>query len=645
MQTKQSPTLPPQSLRTRLRQLDPVLAGVFLVLLLHYIGTRGIFEGKASGDGLIAFLYFPGLVYHHTFDLTPVAQPYIVSSFGREAASGLVANPNPIGPPLLWAPFYGLVLIGKWLVAVAVGLLGTHAPRDLVHWNAQCHVRHCELDYWITGLGTLSFGLVGIWRMFALLRRRLSLSAARFAVAAAVLASPLWWYLTTQPLYQHGCAFFAVTLFVERWDAYRSQRPDGYTLRQAAILGALAGLCLMMRTQQGLWLILPAADFVTTLIRSLTAPGLTPIERRQRALRIVAAGLVFALCLLIAFSPQALLWKHYYGQIRPPQRPGHIRWADPALVAMLFSMRAGLFPWVPILYLVVPGLLWLLWRRSVGVALPLCLVLVFLGQIYVNAAVYDFHASWAFGPRRFTECVVVLALGLAGLWQALGRRGRIALVLAAALLIAWNGFLLELVRQRRVKSSSSGAYPASVWVRWAQGPAWLGRAFDRVGFPFAQPAGLIFGLIHGVPIRTFEGIVGNHPLERDIGHREIVSSRSIQFNDTDHTYVVSGIEPPTGASPAVRPSGPELRLLIPLRAREPLRLHIIAELGSAAARIGLRWNGTALPVRPRAGGLVVEVPESLTRSHARVNELVLSGLPPEAKLYQLDFESLGSWWR
>jgi hypothetical protein len=644
LQTTPPPSSPLRSLAARLRVIDPVLGLVFLVLVLHYVGTRGIFEGKASGDGVIAFLYFPGLVYHHTFDLSPVALPHIVSSFGREPASGLVANPNPIGPPLLWVPFYGLVVVGKWLIGGALALIGAHAPSGLVKWYQFERLHHGEFDYWLTGLGTLLFGLVGVSRLFVLLRRRLSLGAARFAVAASVLASPLWWYLTTQPLYQHGCAFFAVTLFVERWDAYRSQSPDGYTLRHAAILGALGGLCLLMRTQQGLWLILPAADLLTAFLRGLFATGLSPDERRRRVGQAVLAGLVFAVCLLVVFSPQALLWKHYYGSIRPPQRAGHIRWHDPALVAMLFSMRAGLFPWIPILYLVVPGLLWLLWRRSAGLALPLCLILVFAGQVYVNAAVYDFHASWAFGPRRFTECVVVLGLGLAGLWQACGRRGRKALLVCAILAIVWNGFLIELVRQRRVKSSSSGAYPASVWVRWAQGPAWLGRAFDRVGFPFAQPAGLIFGLIHGVPIRTFEGIVGNHPLERDIGHREIVSSRTIHFNDIDRTYVVSGIEPPTGASPAVHPIQPEVRLLVPLRAREPLRLHIIAQIKNPAA-IGLRWNGAALPVRERASGLVVEVPEALTRSHARVNELVLSGLTPDDKLYQLDFESLGTWWR
>lgn len=636
-----------QRLRDRLAAIDPILWLVGAVLGLHYFATRGIFQGKASGDGYIAFQYFPGLLRHHTFDLTPVGPPAMVAAFGREV-TGLVANPNPIGPPLLWTPFYVLAQVLKRLVILVTQTLAGHAPPLLTAMRAAVAVPDGEFDYFVTGLGSLVFGMVGIWRLLLLLRRHLPLSAARFGLATAVLASPLWWYITTQPLYQHACAFFAVTLFIERWDAYRRESPDGYTLRQAAILGALGGLCLLMRTQQGLWLLLPAYDLGRALFRRLTAREQPLAERLQAGLRVVAVGAVLGLALALVFLPQALLWRHYYGTIRPPQRPGQFRFGDPALFEMLFSMRAGLFPWVPILYLVIPGLLWLLWRRAVGRTLPLFLALVFLAQLWINAAVYDFHASWGFGPRRFTECVALLALGLAGLWQALPRRGRLVLVGCAVLAVSWNGILVELMRQRRIKSSASGAFPASVWVRWAGGPAWLGQAFDRFGFPFVQPASLLFSLRHGVPLRTFEGLVGNYPLERDTQHRALVINRSLSFAGSDYTFVVSGVQPAssaTGSQRGAQPSEPNVRLLIPLRAREPLRLHLVADLGPGAAAVGMRWNGVSLPVKPEPGGLAAEVPESLTRTHIRVNELVLTNLPSYAVLFRLDFDSLGTWWR
>lgn len=618
---------------------DPVFVALCLLCCAYYAATRGIFEGKASGDGLVAFLYLPGVVYHHTLDLAATARPATVASFGREA-TGLVANPNPIGPPLLWAPFYLVGLLIKKVVLAAVAALGGRAPLLFVTWARNIRPQQSEYDFFMTGLGSLAFGLCGVARLFHLLRRHLGLAAARFGAATAVLASPLSWYLTTQPLYQHACAFFAVTLLVERWDAYRSDAV-GLTLRRAATLGLLAGLCLMMRTQEGLWLLLPAVDLLAGLWRALRGPA--PL---RPALAAIGRGLTFLCCTALCFAPQAALWYHYYGRVRPPQKPGHIRWGDPAWIELLFSMRAGLFPWIPALYLVVPGLCWLMLRRPRERALALALALMFLGQLYVNAAVFDFHCSWAFGPRRFTDCVVVLALGLAGLYAAAGRRGRLALTVCAVALIGWNSLLVELVRLRKIKSSSSGAFPASVWVGWAEGPAWLARAFDRVGFPFTQPAGLIFSLAYHVPPRVFEGVVGNYLLDRDIGFRALVTTRTISFSDPWATYVVEGAPSPAGLKPgALVPVQPRVRVLVPLRAAERLRVLVRGELGARPGDVRLTWNGAPLKAQVQREGLLAEVPQALVHTHARANELVLTGLAPGARLQQLDFESLGDWWR
>lgn len=636
-------------LTERARAIDPILWLIGAVLLLHYFSTRGIFQGKASGDGFFAFLYYPALLRHHTFDMTSVASPQLLAGFGREV-TGMVANPNPIGPPILWTPFYFLGLTLKRLVILATESFHGHPPAFLAAIHAYVAVPEGEFDFFVTGLGSLTFALIGIWRMHALLQRRLSLTAARFGVATAVLASPLWWYITTQPLYQHACAFFAVTVFVERWDAYRGESPAGYSLRQAALLGVWGGLCLLMRTQQGLWLILPALDLAAGLWRRLRDPLLSREQRRQAVLHQLLAGLVFVACVALVFAPQLLLWKHYYGRVRAPTHAGPMRWGNPTILAMLFSMRAGLFPWIPSLYLVLPGLLWLLWRRVAGLALPLALGLMFLAQLWVNSAVYDFHSSWAFGPRRFTECVVIFALGLAGLWQALSRRGRAVLLVFAVCATLWNGLLIELMRTRRIKSSSSGAFPASVWVRWAGGPAWLGRAFERVGFPFAQPAGLIFSLAYRVAPATFEGIIGNYPFERDNRYRARVLGQSIRFADHDFRFVVSGVLPPAVTGPGtvatgVHPSQSTVRVLIPLRDREPLRLRLVADLGPGASSVGLRWNGTPIAVQVQPSGLIADIPAELTHAHVRVNELELTQVPSYATLFYVDLELLGTWWR
>ena len=55
------------------RRLDPVVVLVALALLAYYVATPGIFEGKASGDGLLGFSYLPGIVFDHSIDLAVTA--------------------------------------------------------------------------------------------------------------------------------------------------------------------------------------------------------------------------------------------------------------------------------------------------------------------------------------------------------------------------------------------------------------------------------------------------------------------------------------------------------------------------------------------------------------------------------------------
>src|SRR5207249_4989285 len=100
-----------------------------------------------------------------------------------------------------------------------------------------------------------------------------------------------------------------------------------------------------------------------------------------RAARFFLGGLALAAGAAILFSPQLFLWHWYFGSIRTPQPPQHMRWEDPAIVPTIFSLRGGLLPWSPILYLVVPGLA--LARRPLG-GLAWRLGLVLCAEIWVN---------------------------------------------------------------------------------------------------------------------------------------------------------------------------------------------------------------------------------------------------------------------
>jgi hypothetical protein len=622
---------------------DPVLFALQLVLIVYYFTTRGIFEGKASGDGMQGFQFLPGVLLHRTFDLA-VTQPQAALMFGREP-SGLVANLCPIGPVFLWLPTYLAGLLWQKLLLV----LAHTELAALLELRPRAITGRGEFDYFMAGLGSLLAGLVGIRLTFQLVQRRLGQGAARFGTVLAVLATPLTWYLVTQPLYQHAAAFFAVTLLVERWDAWRGQM----TTRRWAALGALTGVAMLMRPQEGLFALLPGLDAAAALLVALRA------RDGRAAGRILLHGLLFVLLMVVVFLPQALLWKHYYGEIRTPQPPGHFRFRDPAIVEALFSMRAGLFPWVPVLYLAVPGLVWA--RRRLG-GLALRLGLLFALELWLNASVWDYHGSWAFGPRRYTDAVVIAALGLGGFWAcATARRSaargvvvRYALVLLACLAVAWNGLLMELVRTRRVKSSSAGAYPLSVWARWAKAPAWLVQRLERVSYPFVQPAGWIYGLVHHLPARTFEAVVGNYLLERDwLGHR-VMWEPALYFADSP--FVVEGLAPPPPPPPSSPsslaawpprspvPCASRVRLLVPLMGKEPLRLRLYGALQAGESSVRVFWNGVPLPTRPGLDTVSFDVPEELVHTRSRTNELTFTDLPAGARLIRLDLESFTPWW-
>ncbi len=628
---------------------DPILTLLVVALVVYYRATRGIFQGKASGDGFFGFMMLPGVILHHTFDLG-VPAPEWAAVIGREK-TGLVPNGCPIGPALLWTPTYLLGLAFDKLAAVPG--LGSLLRLIVPSLHARPFSGREESDFFMAGLGSLAAGLLGMRLTFTLVARRLGVAAARFGVVGAIAATPLAFYFVTQPLYQHACAFFGVALLLERWDAWRGQM----TLQRWAALGALGGVAMLMRQQEGLYFFLPAVDALVELGQALRARDL------RRAGRTILGGVLFLGCALLVYSPQLLLWRHYYGSFRPPQEPGHFIWWNPAILEALFSMRAGLFPWVPALYLAVPGLL-LARRRLDGLVWRLGVV--FALELWLNASVWDYHGSWAYGPRRYTDSVGIVALGLGGLYVTLGSgflsRGRLwalrAVVVALALLVVWNTVLMELVRTRRVKSSAAGAYPLAMWAHWAGAPPRVVRALDHVAYPFVQPLGWIYALVYRMPVIQFEGLLGSYILERDWKIRAAFLSRGFGFAEPQW-YVVDGVNRPSAGTPAAPsatglvPVGPRVRALIPLMAREPLHLYLSGALHGQAPRV--TWNGTVVtahlrptsspnPAASELDVVEIDVPETIVHSRARLNELVIDNLAPGAALKRLDFNSVKEWW-
>lgn len=593
------------------------------LLVAYYLLTRGVFQGKASGDGWFGFGYLRALVYFHTLDMRH-ATPEFLPFFGLSGPGHHMPNRCPFGPVFVWLPLYLVSLPLNALVAWLASLTAhaqALAPLTRGLRAASSGSGNSQLEAYVTALGTLAGVLVG-WRYtYVLVERHCGRAAARLGSIAAVWATPIAWYAVTQPFYQHGLAFAFVAVLVERWDATRGGG-EAASWRRMLCLGLVGGAAMTMREQEALWLLLPGVEAAWHVLRG-PARG-----------RWLVGGLVLTGAALVAFVPQMLVWWYYTGSPLHPAQVEPLRLSTPFVVVSLFSTRGGLLPWSPVAYAALVGLAFSRRARVTTWAL----VAVFALEVYVVSSAWVVTGGYGYGARRLSDGAPLLALALGLLCVRVERItwARRALAGFVALCIGMNVVTMELLRAKKIPSSGAYARSAERFLDDLHAPRPLARLFGVIGYPFVQPAGWLFALRWHVPVTTFEGVVGNWFLDRD-GQWFQVQSKTLPLDDRARAYAVAGLE--LGKVAPATVTGP-VRLLLPMFASEPIVVHLVGNVSNTASGRA-RWNGAEVPLAPDAHGVALHVPAALVR--AGVNELGLE-LPAGARLDRLDFDSTTQWW-
>ncbi len=143
----------------------------------------------------------------------------------------------------------------------------------------------------------------------------------------------------------------------------------------------------------------------------------------------------------IVFIPQLITYKVLGGRFAPSSTVGDkLDWLAPHALEVLFSPAYGLIPWAPVVLPALAGLV-ILSRRGGGLALALGVA--FLAQVYVAGSYSTWMAASSFGQRRFINCTVIFAFGLAALLSWAVERGvpRALLVALAGVAVLWEGGL------------------------------------------------------------------------------------------------------------------------------------------------------------------------------------------------------------
>lgn len=371
------------------------------MLAISYMRVAGV-------DPVGYYVYLPSLIFDRDLDFADEYKRFdsigYVSPDQTRTVTGKMPNPYSIGVAVLWLPFF---LVGH-LVALATGLPadGFSRPYDVAVY-----------------LANTVYGLAGILLIYRLVEREFERNIALLATTLVWFASNVLYYLFPIVPMSHMPSMFVVALLITMWLVWREKM----TVWRYVALGALGGLAALVRWQDSLFLVIPAADIVAKACRHRVERA----QLRKTALHALALGLPF----LVVFFPQMVVWKVLYGSfITIPQGPGFVSWFKIALFDVLFSSRHGLFSWTPILVFGVIGLfMFPKKKRHIGYVLAIAFVL----QLYVNSVAG--WVGWSFGMRRFINCSALFGLGLAAFLNRIHRRIPLRYCTLISLLpILWN---------------------------------------------------------------------------------------------------------------------------------------------------------------------------------------------------------------
>lgn len=341
----------------------------------------------------------------------------------RETLTGLPINVAPIGTGLFWLPAYAHAHL---FVLVANGL-GANVPAD--GYSQPYITAICLTSYLL--------GCVGLLLCYFMSRRLFGMRVSAVGVVVMWLATPLIFYTVVAPPWSHATSLFTVTLFMWYW--LRTKREAGRTLGEWVLLGFFAGLMMLVREQDALFLIVPGLEVVVRLVAQWRKSRLAD---RQALLSPILGFVLMGLAAAIVFIPQLIAYRVITGQLGPSKVvSSKFNWTSPNALNVLFSPEHGLVPWTPIVVVALVGLVFL-WRRDR--LLTAALTTAFFVQVYIAGSFLTWQSAGSFGQRRFINSTAIFVLGLVALLSWLLARGvpKWALGALAALFVAWNGSLL-----------------------------------------------------------------------------------------------------------------------------------------------------------------------------------------------------------
>lgn len=358
----------------------------FLMMAVYFGHQYGLEKQYNFGfDDAFYFSYLPSVWIDHDLDFTNQYKEthFPADIFTRQTPTGALKNEFPIGPALCWSPFF--------ILADGITML-SGMPRT---GYGPLYVNFCIV-------GNIVLCFLGLYMIFGWIASFYRPLIAGTSAAVAWAATSIYVYSTRIFLVSETVSMFSVALLV--FLTLKSDRKKTYV---AVFVGLAGALTVLVRFHNALFLLAPLLFWTRDAVHSRNWAAF------GRRLLCFSLGFACGLC------PQMLVWKLLYGTWFVNTGQYLLWWRNPLVLEVLFSARKGLFVWTPLAFFSLLGL-GFFWRASRF----WCVVflLIFAGNIYVNAAQWDWWGSTAFGARRFSNCLIIFAAGLAAILEFFTRK-------------------------------------------------------------------------------------------------------------------------------------------------------------------------------------------------------------------------------
>ncbi len=488
---------------------------VLLIVLIYGFAVLRMSPIGITSDGGLYFGYLRSLVFDGDLQIGPELE------FLRQ--TGRHHYVVPIGPMAVWAPLY----LAVYLVDTIARVLGWSAPpASAVELGLTGpYVRAALFTSFLLAAG-------GLVVMHLRLRREFPRLTALTATLLLYAGTTLLFYTIYEPSLPHPASFGLAALFVVYSE--RLTRDRSLTGRDAILLGGLYGLMCVVRPQNALFIVFPIAWQSRALEKRLCLRPVLLFALGAAPFALLQGAMAYA---LLSQQSYSLLGEGGY------LRPWDSHWLD-----VLFSSWHGLFSWTPIAYVAFLGTL-LYWRRNRRWSTAA--LAVFAAMCWVNGSAEDWHGSWAFGARRFTSTLVVLAPGLAAAVALVRKRPMLLIAPVAGFAALWNFYLMVQWNKDYIPREAPVSFEriAVQQVRFF---------FQDYFYPFVFPANVVFSWREGLPLDRYDhlaAITQTFGVGFDAGAREYLlngwspvrtdTAGSFRTMTAEEAVVIIPLRPPT----------------------------------------------------------------------------------------------------